>query len=201
MKILSPGILQNIIIGLVVIGILLLALSGFLNPLAGSVLPPFITIQSWVAERYQAFASFLTAPRDTAQLRQENVALEAEVSRLQGQVLELQQQISEVQVLSALLDFARANPQNEYLASAVIGRDPSPFLHYIIINRGSDDDIRRGMPVVTQQGLVGRVAAVTAGAARVQLINDSEMKINVRLQPSKADAVLTGSLPVSFLWI
>jgi rod shape-determining protein MreC len=194
MKISSPRILQNIILGFVVAGILLLALSGYLGSLTGMVMPPFVMLQSWIAERYQAFASFLTSPRNTAQLRQENAALSANVSRLQAQVLELQQQISEVQVLSALLDFARANPENEYLAAAVIGRDPSPFLHYVIINRGSNDGLRRGMPVTTDQGLVGRVAAVTAGASRVQLITDPEMMINVRLQPSKADAVLTGSL-------
>jgi rod shape-determining protein MreC len=76
----------------------------------------------------------------------------------------------------------------------VIGRDPSPFLHYIIINRGSNDDIRRGMPVVTNQGLVGRVDAVIADASRVQLITDPASAINVHLQNADTDAVLLGSV-------
>ena len=80
------------------------------------------------------------------------------------------------------------------MAATVIGRDPSPFLQYAIINRGSDDGLRRGMPVVTQQGLVGRIAAVTAGAARIQLITDPGSKINVRIQPSSAGAVLQGEI-------
>jgi rod shape-determining protein MreC len=50
------------------------------------------------------------------------------------------------------------------------------------------------MPVVTSQGLVGRVAAVTAGAARVQLITDPASSVNVRLEPSRAQAILQGSL-------
>ncbi len=151
-------------------------------------------MQTWLSERYQAINSFLTAPRNAARLRQVNSELEAENARLQTQLLELQQQNSEALVLSALLDFARANPQNEYLAGTVIGRDPSPFLHYVIINRGSDDGLRRGMPVVTDQGLVGRVAAVTANAARVQLITDPAARVNVHLQPSDAEAVLQGSI-------
>ena len=79
-------------------------------------------------------------------------------------------------------------------AASVIARDPNPFLQYVIINRGSDDGLRRGMPVVTQQGLVGRIAAVTAAAARVQLITDPGSSINVRLEPSQAQAVLQGQI-------
>lgn len=186
--------LQNLVLVLVVSGVLLLALAGYLTPLTRIILAPFVSVQTWLSESYQAFNQFLTAPRDTAELRQQNAELEAEVSRLQGQLIELQQQIVEVQVLSELLDFARANPQNEYLAAAVIGRDTNPFLHYVIINRGSDDGLRRGMPVVTQQGLVGRVTALTAQAARVQLITDPAVSINIRLKNADAEAVLSGSI-------
>jgi rod shape-determining protein MreC len=76
----------------------------------------------------------------------------------------------------------------------VIGRDPSPFLHYVIINRGSNDGILRGMPVVTDQGLVGRVDAVIADAARVQLITDPASSVNVRLQNADVEASLSGSV-------
>lgn len=190
----STRSLQTVVISMVIIGVLLLALGGFLTPLFNIVLSPVVNVQTWLSERYQAFNSFITAPRDAANLRQENEQLETENARLRTQILDLQQQIGEVQVLTALLDFARANPQNEYQAATVIGRDPSPFLHYVIINRGSEDGLRRGMPVVTNQGLVGRVAAVTANAARVQLITDPSMQVNVNIQPSNTEAVLMGSL-------
>jgi rod shape-determining protein MreC len=97
-------------------------------------------------------------------------------------------------VLYALLDFARARPQNKYVAAAVIGRDPVPFLRYVQIDKGSDDGVRRGMPVVTQQGLIGRIDAVTAGAARIELITDSFSAVNVRLTATQTDVMLTGSV-------
>jgi rod shape-determining protein MreC len=50
------------------------------------------------------------------------------------------------------------------------------------------------MPVVTQQGLVGRVDAVIAGAARVKLITDSTSVVNIRLQSAGIEAQLVGSL-------
>jgi rod shape-determining protein MreC len=190
----STRSLQTFIFALVAVGLVALALGGYLTPLSRLLLNPVVSVQTWMSTRYQAIHSFLTAPQDTARLRQRNAELEAEVARLQAQTIELQQQLSETNILSALVDFARANPQNRYLAAAVIGYDTSPFLRYVIINRGSDDGLRRGMPVVTAQGLVGRIATVTAGAARVQLITDPASTINVHLQPSGVQAVLTGSL-------
>jgi rod shape-determining protein MreC len=136
----------------------------------------------------------LNAPVNIASLRQENAQLRAENANLQTEIITLQQQVSEIELLSALLDFARARPENAYQAAAVIGQDPSPFLHYVIINRGSDDGIRRGMPVVSQQGLVGRVAQVTATAARVELITDPASRVSVRMQPSEVDGLLSGSI-------
>jgi rod shape-determining protein MreC len=50
------------------------------------------------------------------------------------------------------------------------------------------------MPVVTHQGLIGRIASVSPVAARVQLITDPTTKINVRLQPSQVEGILNGSV-------
>ena len=156
---------------LVAVGLVVLALGGYFNTASDWFSRLLVDAQGWVSSRYLAVADFITVPRDVATLRQRNADLEAEVARLQTQVIQLQQQVTETDILSALVDFARSNPENTYKAAAVIGRDPSPFLRYIIINAGSNDNIRRGMPVVTDRGLVGRVDAVTAEAARVQLIS------------------------------
>jgi rod shape-determining protein MreC len=141
-----------------------------------------------------ALADFLTVPRDVASLRQRNTELEAEVASLQTQVIDLQQQVTETNILSALVDFARANPEYTYKAAAVIGRDPSPFLRYVIINIGSNEGVLPGMPVVTDKGLVGRVDAVIAEAARVQLVTDAASAVNVRMQASDVEAMLIGSI-------
>ncbi len=194
MKNLSSRNIYAGILVLIIAGILLLTLSGYTNPIFDSALRPFINIQSWISVRYLAVVDFLTVPRDVASLRQRNAELEAEISRLQTQVIELQQQMNEAKVVYALLDFARSNPENQYIATSVIGRDPSPFLHYVIINHGSDFGIKHGMPVVTQNGLVGTVDAVTAGASRVQLINDPASTINGRLERINAEATVSGSV-------
>ena len=194
MKSVSPQTLRSAVVVFLVVGILFLALGGFLRPILGVVMDPFVGAQRWISERFMEVYDFFTLPRDVADLLQKNSELEDEVSSLQSQVIQLQEQLREADVLYSLLDFARSRPQDKYIASAVIGRDPSPFLHYIIIDHGSDDGIQHGMPVVTQQGLVGKVDAVTASAARIQLITDPGSVVNVRLQNQTADAQISGSV-------
>jgi rod shape-determining protein MreC len=153
-----------------------------------------VDAQTWISERYMAVVDFLTVPRNVASLLESNTELEAEVARLQTQVIDLQQQVTETNILSALVDFARANPEYSYKAASVVGRDPSPFLRYVIINVGSNEGVLPGMPVVTDKGLVGRVVAVIAEAARVQLVTDAASAVDVRLQASNTEAMLEGSV-------
>ncbi|MBW8012309.1 MAG: rod shape-determining protein MreC [Chloroflexi bacterium] len=190
----SPRSWQNLTVVLIVIGVLALALGGYLTPLSGTVLEPILTVQNWISTRFIAFQDFFNAPQDLAILRQRNSELEAELANLQTEIIGLQQQVAEIDILSGLVDFSRAQPEIETKAAAVIAVDPSPFLKYVIINSGSDDGLRRGMPIVTAQGLAGRISAVTATAARVQLITDPAASINVRIQPAEADAVMLGSI-------
>jgi rod shape-determining protein MreC len=185
---------RTAILFLVVAGILALALGGYLSFISTSLNTVLVSAQSWLSVRFVAIQEFITLPRDSATLREENIRLQEEVSRLQVQVVQYQRQIAETDALAALVNFRRTNPENVYAAASVIGRDPSPFLHYIIIDRGSADGIRRGMPVVTDQGLVGRVDAVISNAARVQLITDPGSAVNVRLEKAARDVVLVGSV-------
>lgn len=194
MKPVSPNTLRNAVVVFLIIGILFLALSGYLRPVLGVVMDPFVAAQRWLSERFMAVYDFFTLPRDVTELIQRNSELEDEVANLQSQIIQLQEQLQEADILYSLLDYARSRPADQYTAAAVIGRDPSPFLQYIIIDHGSDDGIRYGMPVVTQQGLVGRVEAVTASAARVQLISDAQSTVNVTLQTQDADALVNGSI-------
>ncbi|MBE7535132.1 MAG: rod shape-determining protein MreC [Anaerolineales bacterium] len=194
MKNLFSRTLQITIVFLVVAGILALALGGFFGPVSNAVTRSLVGAQTWFSSRFVALQYLLTSSRDVAAMREQNIRLQAEVAELQAQVIQLQQQAAEREILAALVDFSRTHSEDTFLAAEVIGKDPSPFLHYVIINRGSNDGVRKGMPVVTNQGLVGRVTAVIADAARVQLITDPASNVNVRLQNAKTESSLVGSL-------
>jgi rod shape-determining protein MreC len=193
----SSFLQQNWRVGVLVlfiVGILALALGGYLGPALRVASTPLLAFQGWLSTRYLSIYESLRSPQDMAALRQKNAVLDAENSRLQGQVIQLQQQLKDSEVLYALLKFARARPNDTYVAASVIGRDPSPFLRYIMIDKGSDDGLRHGMPVVTVEGLVGRVDAVISNAARIQLVNDPGAVVNVLISSTRTEAVLAGSV-------
>jgi len=194
MKFLNSKNIQTIVIIVVVGGLLFLALSGYLTPVFNLSLNPLISFQRWLSVRYLSASDFLTTPSDVVQLREQNAVLESQMTQLQTQLIETEERLGEAQVCFALLDFGRTNPQYEYIAATVIGREISPFLQYIIIDKGTENGVRYGMPVVTQQGLVGRVDAVLASASRVKLISDATSIVNIQLQSAEIEAQLQGSL-------
>ncbi len=166
MKISLSNSWKTITILIIAIGLILLALGGYLGPVFAAASRPVVLAQAWLSNRYIAFYQIINSPQEESELRARNIELENEVDQLQSQIITLQQQLSETQNLEALLGFAGSNPQLQPVAAIVIGRDPSPFLHYLILDQGSDDGIRKGMPVVTQSGLVGKIDAVIAGASQ-----------------------------------
>lgn len=190
----TPKNLRNLILIIVIAGVLILAISGYLTPLFSLSVSPLISAQSWISERYLAFSDFFGSPRDMATLREENITLRNEVAQLQSEIISLQENLAQADILYTLLDFARNNPDHEYEAATVIGREISPYLQYIIIDKGSNDGIRYGMPVVTQQGLVGRIDAVISDAARVQLITDAGSAVNIRLKTANVEGQVNGSI-------
>ncbi len=185
---------------LLAVALLLFNQAGFLDPLRTTAMRPIASAQSWLSTRYFAIRDMLTFPGDMAALRARNAELEATVALLESEIISLKEQLTETELLSALLDYARAQPESRYLAADVIGRDTSPFLRSIWIGRGTDSGILRGMPVVTERGLVGRIIEVTATSARVQLITDPEIAINVLFQDERAEGLLAPQLNGE-LWI
>ncbi len=185
---------KKIALVLFVFGIAFLALSGYLAKGIDRVLSPVVEFQSVLMERVSYIVNLFTISQDEKALADANAALQQQVAELQNQIVQLQQDLNEADVLYALLGFARSNPDSQYIPAQVIGQDPSPFLKYVLIDQGSDDGVRSGMPVVTNNGLVGRIDAVTASAARVKLLTDSTSMVNAVIPDIDAECVVEGSV-------
>ncbi|MBM2844050.1 MAG: rod shape-determining protein MreC, partial [Anaerolineales bacterium] len=181
-------------------GLLVLNLGGYLQAAEGMALRPLGALQGWLSQRVTAIQTLLTSPTDLATLRAENLRLEAEVARLERELIAVREQAAEAEVLAGLLGYARTRPESRYVAARVIGQDISPFIRSVWIDRGSDGGLQQGMPVVTERGLVGRVAEVYSTIARIQLITDPQSSVNVRLQTSRADGALQAQLNGE-LWV
>jgi rod shape-determining protein MreC len=127
-------------------------------------------------------------------LRDRNAELEEALARFQAELVQQREIVSDYQRLVNLLEYTTSVEDQEFVTADVISYDPSARIRTIIINRGTRNGIEVGMPVVTDQGLVGRITAVTANAARVLLLTDESSFVSARLQNSRAQGSVQGLL-------
>ncbi len=78
------------------------------------------------------------------------------------------------------------------LAAEVVGRDPSPWFKTIIVNKGSEDGVQQGAPVVVPEGIVGLVVEVAPRYAKVLLIIDQNSAVDGLVQRTRSRGVVKG---------
>jgi rod shape-determining protein MreC len=76
----------------------------------------------------------------------------------------------------------------------VIARSPTVWFSDVVIDAGSGDGVEVGNPVVNGDGLVGSVAAVTGGSARVTLLADHSSAVTAKIVPGGVQGVLKPSV-------
>jgi rod shape-determining protein MreC len=174
------------------IAIIVMGQRGMLGPLESGLLAPLAPIQSFVSGVFNNIYNTLNAPSDLEALRARNAELEQQVAQLTAENARLREAEAQLNAALALVDYAGSNPLRTYVAAGVVGRDESLFLSYVLLNRGAGDGVELDDIVVTDEGLVGVITEVTANASKVLLITDASSAVNVRVQESRAEGVVTG---------
>ncbi|MEM7348239.1 MAG: rod shape-determining protein MreC [Chloroflexota bacterium] len=131
-------------------------------------------------------------------LEARNAELEALNNKLTVDNIRLGEIARENEELRQLLNYTRSNPQFSYETTSVvgrsIGRDPTNLLFFVYIDVGTRAGIARNMPVVTDRGLVGRIAAVGPNSAQVLMLIDSASAVNAIIQNSRATGIVRGNI-------
>ncbi|MHB1319338.1 MAG: rod shape-determining protein MreC [Anaerolineae bacterium] len=182
------AVLLMVLIWLVLDGV------GAANPVRDSLTGVISPLQLVFSRAVSPLVHQLEGLGRGADLLRENRELKNEVVDLRGQLVLLREAQVENEDLRRQLDYKSAVPSFQLIAAEVIGRDPSSYLQYLIIDRGLDDGVRQGMPVLTDAGLVGRVARVSQGSSQVMLLTDSQSSVGAYIQRSRATGVVQGQL-------
>ncbi len=125
-------------------------------------------------------------------LAESNEQLKAENLRLTGELIRSREDERELSRLQQLLGL-RKTVNHPMLAARVVGRNPSSIFKLIIINRGENDGLRAGLPVLTSLGVAGRILETSWKSSRVLLIIDENSNIDAILQNSRAHGILQGA--------
>ncbi len=158
-----------------------MALSMLVQPLENIARLP----ESWLAQSNSAFT--------------EKEALVTEVDRLRTQVLLLNNErqqnekiAQENERLRMLLGVASRIQQGKLLVSLIVDHSPNPFKQILRLNKGSQDKVRVGLPVMDAHGLMGQILSTNLNESDLLLITDVEMQIPVRIVRTGARAILQG---------
>lgn len=95
--------------------------------------------------------------------------------------------------LKKLLGF-KQQASYQGVAAQVIARSADNWSSAIIVNKGSLHGIRRGMAVVTYDGLAGRVVEVERQSSKIVLLNDPNFSVSAIVQRSRQEGLISGTL-------
>jgi rod shape-determining protein MreC len=195
MKRLQNRPLLFVLLFLSIVG-LVLHETGNTQAVENLILKPVTPVQDHLSGLTNDFSDLIQIFRDLKELRHRNEELQDLAGSLMIENVRLKELESENETLRQLLQFTQANPTYTYraaeVAGHVIGQDPSNLLRFIIIDVGTDDGVARGMPVVTDRGLVGRIVEVSSGSSKVLLITDVSSSVNAIVQSSRATGIVEG---------
>jgi len=176
---------------------------GWLDPVENLVVRISTPAQKAVTSVIVWAGDLAQAGRDLQGLREQNEVLEAENARLLLENVRLREVLVEATQCRDLLSFAQAQPAFDvagaHITARVIGLDPSNLERYVLLDVGTESGVEKNMPVVTERGLVGRVAKVGAGWSRVLLITDASSSINALTQSTRASGLVQGQPDGSLL--
>ncbi|WP_414705853.1 rod shape-determining protein MreC [Pseudomonas sp.] len=147
----------------------------------------------WIADLperlYQGVASQFGS---RTELAAENEKLKTENLLLQGRLQKLAALTEQnVRLRELLNSSALVNEKVE--VAELIGMDPNPFTHRIIINKGERDGVVLGQPVLDARGLMGQVVELMPYTSRVLLLTDTTHSIPVQVNRNGLRAIASGT--------
>lgn len=130
---------------------------------------------------------------ETFDARGDNEDLRTEVAELRARVAEAEGAVGENAEFEKLLEISNSAGVAEFepVTARVVGRSPTVWFSTVTIDQGSSDGIERNDAVINGDGLVGRIRAVTAGSAEVELITDPDNAVSAEVVPDGTMGVVT----------
>jgi rod shape-determining protein MreC len=157
---------------------------------AQQVLSPIEKGASTAAKPFRDLVNFVG---DAFGAKGENKKLKKQLAQARVQLAAAQTAVRENEQLRAMVGLSRRAgfPQGTNPVTArVIARSPTDWYSAVQIDKGKNDGIRPDQPVITGDGLVGKVESVTSGTAQVTLVTDGSMAVSAEVMPVGANGTL-----------
>ena len=124
-------------------------------------------------------------------VRRENLQLKEDIRQFNSRLTAAEEALHENARLNELLGL-RKSIKDRTVTARVIGEDVTPWFRTLTIDRGAEDGLREGMPVLAAGGVVGQTVKVSSSSSRVMLLTDNASGIAAIIQRSRARGVVKG---------
>jgi rod shape-determining protein MreC len=162
------------------------------NTLKGFSLSVWLPIQKTISSVLAFPENTLNAIRELRNLRQEVNRLQLENQSLHLELSNHKSLESEVTRLERILQIKSKFPHKAKIAR-IIAHDPSTWNRSFVIDIGSDDGVLMDSPVVSEQGIVGRVLDTTPKNSRVLLMTDADSSVAGIDERSRVTGIVLGT--------
>lgn len=156
------------------------ASDGVVAPVTGAVAAPV----RWLGGVGQGIGDYFFAVSENRRLKAELAA--AGAWRDKAATLE-----DENGRYRALLGLA-VDPPVPMVTARAVSESRGPYANTRLVNAGAERGVRVGNPVLSENGLVGRVVGVSPRVSRVLMLTDAASRTPVMIQRTRARAILTG---------
>lgn len=183
-----------LLLGLTFAAVKASGVSSFSNDVVNTLVAPIKKASSSIASgTTRLFEQFTKA----SAYYEENQALKEEIQRLKEENVELKKYKNEYEAVAEIAGMREVNINTEYLPAMVTGRDPLDETGSFTIGKGSVDGVELGDPVITSDGLIGRVDSVSTWEAHVTTLYDPNLKVGVYCVESLDRGTTLGDMKIT----
>jgi rod shape-determining protein MreC len=124
-------------------------------------------------------------------LQKENGMLKQRIAEIQKENYQMKEMVLANERLQKLLQFREKNSP-AMVAAEVIGQDPSSWFKSVTVDKGEKDGVRKGMAVISSEGVIGQILKTAPHYSTVLLITDYSSAIDSIIQRTRAKAIVEG---------
>ncbi|HEY9235410.1 MAG TPA: rod shape-determining protein MreC, partial [Phenylobacterium sp.] len=154
------------------------------DAIAAPVTGVLATPGRWIGDGVEGVRGYFFAVSENRRLKAEL----REMRQWQATALNLRETNNRYKALLGL----KTDPPIPMVAARTVSEARGPFSNTRLANAGTEKGIKPGNPVMSENGLVGRIIGVTEGASRILLLTDLASRTPVMIDRTNARAILTG---------
>ncbi len=162
-----------------------------LPPWAGPILDATVPLQKAIALPIDFVRHAWGRYADLVDVAEHNALLHERVAALEEENLQLREALVAGGRLARIAEM-RADFEVPMLPAQLVGSDVSAFFRSVLVDRGREHGVRSGMPVISEEGIVGLVTATSQRAARATLLLDRQTAIDGTVQRSRTRGIVRG---------